>query len=110
MGQVISVDSDPYSQSGGLMAKLSYQSRKKMKSSSFVFPKTRSYPIEDKKHAIAALQASHGARSGKPASSSKQAEIRHKVLDRYPSLNKTGKKKIRHHGGMVSLSSLKKAS
>jgi hypothetical protein len=68
------------------MAKLTYQARKKLKKSSFVFPKTRSYPIEDRAHAKAALQAAGGARSGKPAPPEKRAKIRAAVHRRYPDM------------------------
>lgn len=68
------------------MPELSYQARKKLPSSDFVFPKSRGYPIEDKAHARAALQAAGGARSGKPASSAKKRKIRAAVHRKFPSL------------------------
>lgn len=68
------------------MAQLSYQARKKLPASDFVFPKERGYPIEDKAHARAALQAAGGARSGKPASPAKKRKIRAAVHRKFPSL------------------------
>lgn len=92
------------------MAKLSYSARKKLPSKDFVFPKSRGYPIEDKVHARAALQAAGGARSGKPASPAKQAKIRAAVYRRYPDMKNKKASRTRHHGGMVKLSSLKRAA
>ena len=68
------------------MAELSYSARKKLPSSDFIFPKSKGYPIPDKAHARAALQAAGGARSGKPASSAKKAKIRRAVHRKFPSL------------------------
>lgn len=68
------------------MAQLSYQARKKLPSKEFIFPKTKGYPIPDKAHARAALQAAGGARSGKPASSAKKRKIRAAVHRKFPSL------------------------
>jgi hypothetical protein len=68
------------------MAELSYSARKRLPSEDFVFPKTKGYPIEDKAHARAALQAAGGARSGKPASSAKKKKIRAAVHRKYPDL------------------------
>jgi hypothetical protein len=68
------------------MAQLSYAERKKLPASSFVFPKSRSFPIEDRAHARAALQAAGGARSGKPASPAKKAKIRAAVHRKYPDM------------------------
>jgi hypothetical protein len=68
------------------MSELSYQARKKLPSKDFIFPKTKSYPIPDKSHARAALQAAGGARSGKPASSAKKKKIRAAVHRKYPDL------------------------
>lgn len=68
------------------MAQLSYQARKKLSSGDFVFPKERSFPIEDRAHAKAALQAAGGARSGKPQSPARRAKIRRAVHRKYPSL------------------------
>jgi hypothetical protein len=44
------------------LAKLTYAKRKKLPGDEFVFPETRSYPIEDEAHARDALARS----SGKP--------------------------------------------
>lgn len=70
------------------MPTLSAQARKKLSPSSFVFPKTRSYPIPDRAHARAALQAAGGARSGKPAPTAKRAKIRAAVHRKYPDMGK----------------------
>jgi len=70
------------------MAKLSYQERKKLPSKDFIFPKTKSYPIPDRAHARAALQAAGGARSGKPASPAKRAKIRAAVHRKYPDMGR----------------------
>lgn len=83
------------------MAELSYKERKKLPAKDFVFPKTRSYPIEDEGHARAALQAAGGARSGKPAPPAKRAKIEAAVHRKYPEI---GKKRE-----TVPLSSLKRA-
>lgn len=68
------------------MGELSYQARKKLPSEDFIFPKERGYPIPDKAHARAALQAAGGARSGKPASPARKAKIRRAVHKKFPSL------------------------
>jgi len=65
--------------------KLSYEARKNLKKSSFVFPKDRSYPIEDMAHARNALARS----SGKPEA----AKVRAAVHRKYPSL--------KHHSAVV---------
>lgn len=66
--------------------KLSYQARKGLKSSSFVFPGERRYPIEDISHARNALARS----SGKP----EEGKVRAAVYRKYPSL--------RHHKSVMS--------
>lgn len=58
--------------------KLSYQARKKLKKSSFIFPGERRYPIEDMAHARNALARS----SGKP----EEGKVRAAVHRKYPSL------------------------
>jgi len=68
------------------MAELSSAKRKKIPGSQFIFPKTKSYPIPDKKHGKYALEAANGARSGKPASPAKKAKIRSAVFAKFPSL------------------------
>lgn len=70
------------------MATLTASARKKLPAKSFVFPKTRGYPIEDRAHARAALQAAGGARSGKPASPAKKRKIRAAVHRKYPDMGK----------------------
>jgi len=61
--------------------KLSHQERKHLKSSSFVFPGERRYPIEDKNHARNAL-----ARVSQHGSSSEKAKVRAEVHRKYPDI------------------------
>lgn len=70
------------------MAVLTSAKRKKLRSSSFVFPEDRRYPIHDKAHARAALSmvAAHGS----PAEKSK---VRAAVARKYPDIEQSGKKK-----------------
>lgn len=63
------------------MAKLSYESRKKLLSKQFAEPKERKYPIEDKAHARNAL-----ARVSQFGSSSEKATIRKKVHEKFPNI------------------------
>lgn len=70
------------------MATLSYAERKKLPAKDFVFPKTRGYPIEDRAHARAALDAAGGARTGKPLPPAKAAKVRAEVHRKYPSMGK----------------------
>ena len=65
--------------------KLTTEARKHLKKSSFVYPKDRSYPIEDMSHARNALARS----SGKPEAS----KVRSAVYRKYPSL--------RHHSDVL---------
>jgi hypothetical protein len=62
--------------------------RKKLKSSSFVFPGKRAYPIHDPAHARAAL--SMVARHGTPA---QKKAVKAAVRKKYPSIGGKGKKK-----------------
>ena len=64
--------------------KLSYKARKALSSGSFVFPKERRYPIEDKAHARNALArvSQHGS------SSSEKAKVRAAVHSKYPDIGK----------------------
>jgi len=71
------------------MAKLSYAERKKLPSKDFIFPKTKSYPIQDEEHGRKALQMAGGARSGKPASPEKRAKIRAAVHRKFPDIGKS---------------------
>lgn len=73
------------------MAKLTYAQRKRLPSSDFVFPAKREFPIEDRSHARAALQMAHGARSGKPQSGARIAEIDAKVHAKYPGIGEKKK-------------------
>lgn len=68
------------------MSELSYSARKRLPSKDFVFPEERSFPIKDRAHARAALQAAGGARSGKPQSPARRAKIRRAVHRKFPSL------------------------
>lgn len=61
--------------------KLSYQARKHLPASDFVFPKGRRYPIEDKSHARNAL-----ARVSQHGSSSEKAKVRAAVHSKYPDI------------------------
>jgi hypothetical protein len=60
------------------MAKLTAAARKKLPSSSFVFPATRSFPIHDLNHARDALARA----SGQP----EEATVKAAVYRRYPQL------------------------
>jgi len=63
-----------------LMAKLTTKKRKALSSKSFVFPKTRKFPIEDKAHARDALaRASHKG-------GSVEAKVRAAVHKKYPGI------------------------
>lgn len=79
------------------MARLTYKKRKALKSSSFVFPKERRYPIHDINHARSAL--SMVARFG---DTNEKKRVRAAVYRRYPELkiraekrNGGSKKRIR---------------
>jgi len=61
--------------------KLSYEKRKHLKKSSFVFPGKRSYPIENMSHARNAL-----ARVAQHGSPSEQARVRAAVHKKFPSI------------------------
>lgn len=77
------------------MAKLSYQQRKHMAKSSFVFPGEKRYPIPDAAHGRNAL-----ARVAQHGSSSEKAKVRAAVHRKFPDIG-------RAHG--VPLSSLRRA-
>jgi hypothetical protein len=64
------------------MAKLTTKKRKSLSSKSFVFPKTRKFPIEDKAHARDAL--SRAAHKG----GSVEAKVRAAVRKKYPGIGK----------------------
>lgn len=64
--------------------KLSYQARKHLAKSDFVFPKDRRYPIEDKAHARNAL-----ARVSQHGSSSEKAKVRAAVHSKYPDIGES---------------------
>ena len=63
------------------MAELTYQKRKRMRSSSFALEKERKYPIHDISHARNALArvAQHGTRA-------EQKEVKREVYAKYPGL------------------------
>ena len=67
------------------MAKLTTKQRNQLKSSSFVFPKSRSYPINDRSHARAALSmvAAHGTPR-------EQSRVRAAVRRKYPGIQQRG--------------------
>ena len=64
--------------------KLSYAKRKSLKSSTFVFPKTRKFPIPDASHARNALSRA-GAKGG-----STQAKVRAAVHRKFPTIGRKG--------------------
>jgi hypothetical protein len=70
----------------GSMSKLTYKKRENLKSSSFVFPKQRKYPIHDIAHGRNAL--ARVSANGTPA---EKAKVRAAVYRKYPSLRKGGK-------------------
>ena len=70
------------------MAKLTYKKRKSLKSSSFVYPSTRKYPIHDIAHARNAL-----ARVSAYGTPAEKRKVRAAVYKKYPSLRKKGAKK-----------------
>lgn len=67
------------------MARLTTKQRNRLRSSSFVFPKSRRYPINDESHARAALSmvAAHGT----PA---EKTRVRAAVRRRYPGIQQRG--------------------
>lgn len=67
------------------MAKLTARTRNKLKSSSFVFPGSRRYPIEDVGHAKDAL-----ARVSENGSASEKTKVRAAVRRKYPSMTVEG--------------------
>lgn len=68
------------------MAELSYRRRKQLPKSAFAVPSKDGYPVTDRAHARAALQMSHGARSGKPASAAVHAAVHRKVGAKFPEM------------------------
>jgi hypothetical protein len=79
------------------MAKLTTRKRKSLSSKSFVFPRSRKFPIEDKAHARDAL--SRAAHKG----GSVEAKVRAAVRKKYPGIGKkkksTGARKRRTKRG-----------
>ncbi|MDO8671231.1 MAG: hypothetical protein Q7O66_07340 [Dehalococcoidia bacterium] len=69
------------------MAELTAEQRKKLHSSSFVFPKDRSYPIDTEARARAALAMVHGARSGKSGTLVEIAAVEAAVHKKYPGID-----------------------
>jgi hypothetical protein len=67
-----------------IVAKLTTKKRKSLSSKSFVFPKSRKFPIEDKAHARDAL--SRAAHKG----GSVEAKVRAAVHKKYPGIGKKG--------------------
>lgn len=63
------------------MAELTQKKRDNLRASSFVFPKTRSYPIHDEAHARNAL-----ARVSQFGSAEEKAAVRRAVAKRYPGI------------------------
>lgn len=66
------------------MAKLTTSGRDKILAKNFAGP-GRSYPVEDKAHARAAL-----SRVSANGSSAVKAEVRHKVAEKYPTIKQSG--------------------
>ena len=67
------------------MAKLTYQARKDLKPDTFVFPKTRKFPIPDLAHARDALSRA-GAKGG-----AVESAVRSEVKRRFPQIKVAGK-------------------
>jgi hypothetical protein len=67
------------------MAKLTYEARKKLKSSTFAIPSERKYPIPDKAHARNAL-----ARVSQFGSSAEKAKVRAAVHRKFPGIGQQG--------------------
>lgn len=76
------------------MARLTYQQRKRLPKSAFVFPSKApgpgSYPIHDRRHAINAL-----ARVSQHGTPAEKAAVRRAVYSRYPGLRKSSGRKTR---------------
>ena len=72
------------------MSKLTYKERKNLSDKSFVEPKERKYPIEDKAHARNAL-----ARVSQFGSSSEKSKVRSAVHRKYPAIGQADK--LRKH-------------
>lgn len=73
------------------MAKLDTESRKKLKSKDFVFPKERRYPIFDKSHGANAL-----ARVTQHGSPEEKSKVRRAVCSRYSDLPACQTKKYKN--------------
>ncbi len=73
------------------MAKITYQQRKKLPASDFVFPKKRKYHIEDIAHARNAL-----SRISRFGTASQIAKVRAAVYKRYPGLRKRKLQREKH--------------
>lgn len=65
------------------MAVITYDQRKRMRSTSFALPKERKYPLIDRQHGIAAL-----ARVTQFGSKAEIAKVRKAVYKKFPSLKK----------------------
>jgi hypothetical protein len=63
------------------MAKLTSKARNSLKSSEFVFPEQRKFPVEDRSHAVNAL-----ARASQSGVESIKAKVKEKVYKKYPDL------------------------
>lgn len=71
------------------MAKLTYTQRKNLPAKTFVFPKTRKYPLPDKSHAVNAL--SRMASKG----SAVKAKVRAAVHRKFPSIGQGVKTSVK---------------
>ena len=74
------------------MAKLTSKKRKSLKSSQFVEPGKRKYPINDRSHAKNAL-----ARVSQFGTKEEKAVVRKKVHSKYPSIDASGRKMSAGH-------------
>jgi len=75
------------------MARLKAKQRKRLPSSAFAYPRTRKYPIHDKRHARAAL-----SRAASKKTSGSYAHVKAAVARRFPSIGKSRTKASRSRG------------
>ena len=68
------------------MAELTTTQRDNLRKSSFAVPSREAYPVTDKAHAASALQMSHGARSGEPASAEDHTAVHALVKKKFPEM------------------------
>ena len=68
------------------MSELTSAQRSRLRKGTFAVPQGEKYPVPDRAHARAALQMSHGARSGHAASEAEHAAVHRKVREKYPEM------------------------